>query len=424
MKIVVMSIIFTLVSACAAPKEETGGDVNGKETIEFVYWASAPGEEKAFEELVKKFEEKYPTIKVNANLVPPPNSGDYYSKIQTRFAAGDAPDIFRTQYQKFGEYASQGALLEVTDIIEGEKDHYTPSLLTAVSYDDKIYGLPHHTDTIAVFYNKNYLDELGIEAPTKLEDAWTWEEFFEIGKKIKEQGLAKNGIGMAWNATSAYRSLPFFSQNGASLLSEDLSTATVNTKEAIETFSFLKKMYKETMSPGNSLKSSDDYNMLFTSGNVGMLINGNWMIPKFESDMKDFEFGVTYMPVNESASSDLGGNGLAISKDTEHADAAKKFLSFMGEKENMKLFVEQGLFLPSRNDISDFNYQIENPEMMNVFIEQATTIPEQQAKTATSTKFSSINLALADALDELFTSDVTPEKVANDLEKKINDIIK
>jgi ABC-type glycerol-3-phosphate transport system substrate-binding protein len=423
-KLVILLAIFSLLTACAGSQEETGGSTDGKETIEFLYWASASGEENAFADLIEKFEAENPTIKVKASLVPPPSSGEYYSKLQTRFAAGDAPDIFRTQYQKFGEFSSKGALLDVSDVFETDKDQYNKSLMTAVSYDGKIYGLPHHTDTIAVFYNKTYLDELGIKAPDKLEDAWTWDEFFEIGKKIKEKGLSKNGIAVAWSATSAYRSIPFFSQHGASLLTADLKNGNIDTKEGIETFSFLKKMYKETMSPGNSLKSSDDYNMLFTSGNVGMLINGNWMIPKFESDMKDFEFGVTYMPVNENASSDLGGNGLAVAVDTKHAEAAKKFLSFMGDKENMRSFVEQGLFLPGRTDIADFDYQLKDPKMMDVFINQAATISEHQAKVVTSTKFSSINLALADSLDELFTSNVSADKVAKDLNKKINEIVK
>ncbi|MFT8322712.1 MAG: sugar ABC transporter substrate-binding protein [Bacillus sp. (in: firmicutes)] len=424
LRLIALIGIMTLITGCAAPQEETSGGKDGKETIEFVYWAGAQGEEAAFSELIAKFEEENPAIKIKASLVPPPNNGDYYSKLQTRFAAGDAPDIFRSQYQKFGEFSSQGALLDVTDLFEKEKVNFNSSLITAVSYDNKIFGLPHHTDTIAVFYNKTYFDKLGIKAPEKLEDAWTWEEFLEIGKKIKDEGLAKNGIGVAWNATSAYRSIPFFSQHGAALLTDDLKSGNIATKEGVETFSFLKKMYKETMSPGNSLKSSDDYNMLFTSGNVGMLINGNWMIPKFESDMKDFEWGVTYMPKNETASSDLGGNGLAIAAETKHAKAAKKFLSFMGEKENMKYFVEKGLFLPGRTDISDFTYQLKDPKMMNVFINQATTIPEQQAKVVTSTNFSTINQALADSLDELFTSDASPEKTAKELNKKINELVK
>jgi multiple sugar transport system substrate-binding protein len=422
-----VTLVILFITGCAAPKEEASSDGESKgnkgETIEFLYWASAEGEEAAFKELIAKFESENPGIKVKASQVPSPSNGEYYPKLQTRFAAGDAPDVFRIQYQKIGEFASQGALLDVTDLFAKEKEHYNQSLLTAVTYKDKLYGLPHHTDTLAVFYNKTYLDKLGIQAPDNLENAWTWEEFFKIAQKIKDEGLAPHGIAFNWQASSAYRALPFFYQNGASLLTDDLQKGNVNTPEAVETFAALQKMYKNYMSAGNSMKGSDDYNMLFTSGKVGLFITGNWMIPKFENDMKDFEWGVTYMPVKESAASDLGGNALAISASTEHSDAAKKFLAFMGEKENMKAFVEKGLFLPSRTDIDNFNYQLKDPNMMKLFIEQSTTIPENLAKTVTSTEFARINQALADTLEELFISNTSPEKAAKNLNAQINDIL-
>ncbi|WP_453993306.1 ABC transporter substrate-binding protein [Bacillus nitroreducens] len=429
--ILVVSLMMALfLAGCAGSSESSSGDSESaensdKEVVEFVYWAAAGGEEQAFLEMIKDFEQKNPDIEIKANQVPPPNSGDYYTKIQTRIAANDSPDLFRIQYQKFGEFASKGALLDVTDLFETESENYNPSLLTAVTFEDKIYGLPHHTDTLAVFYNKTYLDELGIEAPSTPEEAWTWEEFIDVATKIEEAGLADKGIAVNWSESSAYRSLPFFFQNGATILNEDLTEGNVDTPEAIESLKFLQDMFKTHMSQGNSMKGSDDFNMLFSSGNIGLLISGNWMIPKYESDMKDFEWGVTYMPVKESAASDLGGNGIAIPAASEHSEAAKKFLAYMGEAEVMKKFVEKGLFLPARTDITEpFNYDVEDQEMLNLFIEQSQTVPEELAQTVTSTNFSKINQALADTLEELFISNIAPEDAAKSFNERINAILK
>jgi multiple sugar transport system substrate-binding protein len=415
-----------LVGCAAGSKQAAGGGEkqDGKETIEFDYWASAGGEEEAFKQLIADFEAKNPNIKVNAQQLPPPNSADYYTKIQTRIGANDAPDVFRIQYQKIGEFASKKALLDVTDVFAKEKDNFNKSLLTAVTFNDKIYGLPHHTDTIAVFYNKTYLDKLGIKPPQKIQDAWTWDQLIQVAKKIQDQKLAPYGIAYNWSATSAYRALPFFFQNGASLLTDDLKKGNVETPEAIETLTFLQNMFKNHMSQGNSMKGKEDVNLLFTSGKVGLLINGNWMMPKWEKEMKDYEWGVTFMPVKKSAASDLGGNALAIPANTKHAEAAKKFLAFMGEKENMKKFVEKGLFLPARTDIQGpFNFQLKDPALMNIFIEQSKTVPQGLAETVTQPQFSKINQALADALEGLFVQGVTPQETAKSLQEKINEII-
>lgn len=432
-----LSLLFVtaIFTGCAATNESSSNSDSGNaqqsenggstETIEFVYWAAAGGEEEAFKNLIAKFEDENPEIKVNAQQVPPPSDGDYYTKIQTRIAGNDAPDVFRVQYQKIGEFASQDALADVTEVFSADRNHYNPSLLTAVTMDNKMYGLPHHTDTLALFYNKSYLDQLGIEAPTKLEDAWTWEETLEVAQKIQDEQLAPYGIAYGWSSNSAYRALPFFYQNDAPLLTSDLSAGNVETPEAIETLTFLQNMYETHMSEGNSLKGADDYALLFTSGKAGLLISGNWMIPKWEDEMKDYEWGVTYMPVNKSAASDLGGNALSIPVNAKHTEAAKKFLAFMGEKENMKSFVEQGLFLPGRTDIDGpFDYGLEDPNVMNLFIEQSTVVPDELAQTVTSPEFSKINQAFADSLEELFTTGATPEETAAALNNRINDILK
>ena len=402
----------------------TGGESQAKETIEFVYWAAAGGEEEGFKSVVADFEAKYPDIKVNAQQVPPPSKGDYYTKIQTRIAGDDAPDVFRVQYQKIGEFASQEALLDVTDVFAPEKDQYNSSLITAVTYNDKIFGLPHHTDTLAVFYNKTYLDKLGIKPPEKMEEAWTWEEFLDVAKKLQDEKLATYGVAFNWKDTSAYRSLPFFFQNGASLISDDLQQGNVQTPEAIETFTFLQDMFNNYMSQGNSMKGSDDVNLLFTTGKAGLLISGNWMIPKWEEEMKDYEWGVTYMPMKKSSASDLGGNALAAPVNTKHPEAAKKFLAFMGEKETMKKFIEMGLFLPGRTDIEGpFNYMVKEPALLDKFIEQSTTVPEAMAKTVTLTQFAKINQSLADGLEGLFMQGISPEDTAKTLNEQINQIL-
>lgn len=422
-------VVAALVAGCAATGEgdsTTGSEQqkeNSTETIEFVYWAAAGGEEEGFKNLIAQFEAEHPDIKVDAQQVPPPGESDYYTKVQTRILGEDAPDVFRVQYQKIGEFASEDALADVTDVFAEERESFNPSLVTAVTLDDKLYGLPHHTDTIAVFYNKTYLDQLGIQPPTRLEEAWTWDEMLDVAQRIEDEGLAPYGIAYGWGVDSAYRVLPFFFQNGASLLTRDLSAGNVETPEAVETLAFLKNMFRKHMSEGNSLKGTEDVNLLFTSGKAGLLVSGNWIMPKWEAEMED-EWGVTYMPVKKSAASDLGGNALAIPVNAKHLKAAKKFLAFMGEKENMKTFVEQGLFLPGRTDIEGpFDYQLEDPALMDLFIEQSTTVPEELARTVTLPEFAKLNQALADSLEELFMTDTSPEETSETLNRKLDDIL-
>ena len=46
--------------------------------------------------------------------------------------------------------------------------------------------MPHHTDTMAMFYNKRMFEEAGIRIPTSVEDGYTWEELTDIARTLKE----------------------------------------------------------------------------------------------------------------------------------------------------------------------------------------------------------------------------------------------
>ena len=53
---------------------------------------------------------------------------------------------------------------------------YFTGILSACKYDGKLVAMPHHTDTMAMFYNKRMFEEAGIRIPTSVEDGYTWEE--------------------------------------------------------------------------------------------------------------------------------------------------------------------------------------------------------------------------------------------------------
>ena len=49
-----------------------------------------------------------------------------------------------------------------------------PAFWQATSYQGKPYALPHHTDTFALYYNRDVLRKLDVEAPTSLDKSWSW----------------------------------------------------------------------------------------------------------------------------------------------------------------------------------------------------------------------------------------------------------
>src|ERR1700674_711697 len=121
--------------------------------------------------------------------------------------------------------------------------------------------------------------------------------------------------------------------------------------------------------------------------------------------MTKYKFGVTYMIRDKAAASDLGGDCLAISRDTKNPEAVADFLQFIASKEYMKQFCEKAGVLPTRKSLVEpgaLNYP-PKLELMKPFVAQTATVPVHLAKTQTAPLFGRMNTKLADQLELAFT---------------------
>ena len=82
-----------------------------------------------------------------------------------------------------------------------------------------------------------------------------------------------------------------------------------------------------------------------------MLLGGDWQIPFLQQNMTKYKWGVTYMPRDAAMASDLGGNCVAVSRDSKDPEVAADFLKFLVNEENMRAFVTAAQFLPVRTSL-------------------------------------------------------------------------
>src|SRR5262249_9368857 len=78
--------------ALAAGCGSSGGSASGGPvTLSFAWWGDA-SRAKATQAAVDLFQRKHPTIKVTTQYAP---FGDYFTKLATQVAGGNAPDLFQ-----------------------------------------------------------------------------------------------------------------------------------------------------------------------------------------------------------------------------------------------------------------------------------------------------------------------------------------
>lgn len=128
--------------------------------------------------------------------------GDYWTKLGTQTAGGNAPDLIQMDYRYLFEYALRGtllpldALLPLPDFSAQEKD--------GGKVEGKLYGVNLGSNSKAMVYDTGMLEKVGVKA---IDLNWTWDDFSRIATEI-----SKVNPGKYWGAGDNSKQEPGFEQ--------------------------------------------------------------------------------------------------------------------------------------------------------------------------------------------------------------------
>jgi multiple sugar transport system substrate-binding protein len=330
-------------------------------TIDFLNFSSSGDNAIYLEEMIKVFEQQNPDIKVNIETV---GFGDYFTLLQTRVAAGTAPDAFELNYENFVTYAKKGVLLNLKPSFTKNKFNTSvldKNALEAFSLEGKQYGLPAMFSDVILFYNKDLFDKAGASYPTA---DWTWHDEQKAAEKIRTLGENIFGIFHPIHFWEFYKVVQ---QNDGSIFNEEKTRFVVNSPQNVETLQFMvDRVLKSNVMPTEAqLSGMGDWD-LFKAGRIGMVVTGIWAFPDFIRDC-DFKWDIAIEPGNTKKATHFFSNGLVINKNSKKAEQAFKWISFMSaSKEAAKIRVDAGWELPA----------VTYPDVLASYLEQ--TPPESR----------------------------------------------
>ena len=381
------------------------GKVSGE--ISFAFWGGSAGETAGFTNAKTKFEAANPGAKINLKIVP---YDGFFSGIDRGIQSGNAPDVFRVDYTTIGKYSKNGVLLDMTPYFtDAETKAFLPALWDAVKYQGVPYGVPHQTDTTCIVYSKEAFATAGITSvPTSLDDAWTWDEFSAVATKLRAS-LPANKFPFAydWTAAGAFRWLSWLYQAGGTLLTEDLTKCALPSAAGTKALDYTKSFFTNKWVPANNtIKTSVYSDNFFLNQTVAMSFVGDFLVPELadpKTGYKGGAWGATYLPRDQGAAADLGGNAIVARKDTKNPELAAAFLKFLVSEDIMKYFCEQAVELPTLQSLSsaklDYAYR---PDVVAICAQQASTISDTITKESTVGGFADINTALQNELEQAF----------------------
>ena len=177
-----------VVSSAASAVSESSGETSSEAASEntasgeavslsFYIWSD---EENYIRKVVDAYNAEHDNVNVELNVIA---SNDYDDKLKVMLAGDTDVDLVDIRgVAQMTQYAEQGSLLDITDrITESGLDTSKYGDMWATSdADGKYYVLPTRTTCWALFYNKDLLDEAGVEEPG-------------AGRSCREEGCGRYG---------------------------------------------------------------------------------------------------------------------------------------------------------------------------------------------------------------------------------------
>lgn len=382
--------------------------------ISYFTFSAAPDQLETLDAMIAVFEEQNPGITVKVETAP---FGDYFTELQTRIAGGDAPDVFELNYENFVTYATKGVLLDVSDRLAADPDLAAaifPKALEAFAMDGAQFGLPASFSNVLLFYNQELFDAAGVEYPTA---DWTWEDELAAAEQITNADAGIWGMNAPVTYNEFYKTA---AQNGCEIIAAD-GTVTIDQPACVEALQFMVDPIANLhVQPSEVDLSGIGDTDLFLQGKIAMITTGIWMIPAFTD--APFAWDIALEPGNTTKAHHFFSNAVAISNDTDKADAAWAWQSFLSaDPAAAQIRIDANWELPAVTDQALLDSWLAQtpPESREVVFEALDTL-------VTPPPFTNQAL-IADELDTLFqqvlSGELTAEEALAQAKTKIEDAL-
>ncbi|SKC59376.1 ABC transporter substrate-binding protein [Krasilnikoviella flava] len=327
-------------AACAGAGAVGGGD--GEQIV--VAIVSNPQMQDAIS-LQDEFRKEHPGVDVRFVSLP---ENEARAKITASVATGGGEfDVVMISNYETPMWAENGwieNLQPYADATEGyDPDDFVPSVRDALSVDGDLYSVPFYGESSFLAYRKDLFEQAGLTMP----DRPTWDDVRELAAELNDPAEDFAGVclrGLAgWGEVMAPMTT-VMNTFGGQWFDEDGNARldSPEVREAVETYVDTVQRYGQ---PGAATSGFGDCLTRFAQGQAAMWYDATSMVSSIEDPASSTVAGKTgYVPAPVSETDAAGwlySWSLAIPSTSEHKDAAWDFVSWMTDKDYIKLVGER-----------------------------------------------------------------------------------
>lgn len=443
-KIIILSLlaVFLLTSGfgCKVADKETQAAM---QPITITYWRVYDDAD-AFEEIITAYKALHPFVTIEYKKL---RYEEYESALLNAFAEDRGPDIFSIQNTWLTKYRSKIVPMPATitmayPVVQGTikkevipelrttnsltlkqiRDNFVDAVSGDVIFENQVYGLPFSVDTLAMFYNKDLLNNAGISAAPQY---WN-QEFLQDIKKLTRQETTKGIVqaGAALGGSANINRSPdilalLMLQNGATMADSNNrvlfnAVPTTNNEsgynpglEALRFYADFANPAKESYTWNSSLPNSLD---MFISGNLAIFFGYSYDLATIKAQAPKLNFSVAKFPQiegNPPTNINFANYWIeVVSKKSKYQNEAWDFIQFATKAEQAKSYLAK---TKKPTALRALVPEQRSDDEIGVFAEQVLTAKSW---------YRGLNITAAeDAIKEMI------DLAINNVELKIQDII-
>ena len=335
MKRILACVLALMLALCAAAVAED---------VTITYMASQDWVQDAEMELGEKFTEQT-GIKVDYQIIP---SDQYTNLLMSKLNSGECADLFGSQAGQFDIVTQLNVEKNAVDL-SGEAWAATVDPLAAAetSVNGKLYGQPAQDVSAvwAVAYNKKVFEKLNLAVPTN------YEEFKAVCEAIKADGMVpvNEAVSDGWHHQLWFCELGVAIEHAEPGTAEKLNNNEMGFADSA-TAKQLVDQIKEMVDLGywgdnymanayaDAARAIAEGECAMTVANQGFPTEINAAYPEFPAE--DIGFFVMPLCDNQVLNMNPVGPTRFVYSGSANADAAKQYLAFLAEPENIQYLID------------------------------------------------------------------------------------
>lgn len=422
-KLLFFAIVLTICAGFVAAGGQGEAAMEGPIEIEVWNHSGKGPERDALDATIQNFNDMQDELQVNLTRLP---EGSYNEQVSGAALSGDLPDLLDFDGPFLYNYAWAGHLIPIDDYVPQEMlDDFLPSIIAQGTYDGRLWSLGQFDSGLAIWGNRNYLEEAGVRIPEGVDDAWTFEEFNEALAALQELDEVEYALDVKLNYGQGewytYAFAPIVWSFGGGLIDRDdfmSADGVLNSQASIDAMEWFQSAFENGYA--NSAPAGDD--SFYGSKTTALSYVGHWMKqPHVEGLGQENLVLIPIFKGPEEHVTGMGSWNWGITSNAENPEAVWEFMEFLLSPEEILRMTDGNGAIPARMSALEQRDEYQPGGWLHVFVEQLNSIAVPRPQTPA---YPTITSAFAEAVQNVINGADVEEQLnqaAEEIDQDIDD---